>query len=69
MERTRSTRGANSTRKRAPAPKKKAPKKKSADRVKDEDDSDLETGSAAEKSEKKKTGGFHVCLLPREKRK
>jgi len=59
--RARSTRGAN-TKKRAPAPKKKV-KKKSANTIKDEDDSELESGSGREKKEVKRTGGFHVCIL------
>ena len=41
---------------------KKTPKKKSAKKVKDEDDSDLESGSDAEKKEVKRSGGFHVRL-------
>jgi upstream activation factor subunit UAF30 len=57
--RARSTRG-GSTKKRAPAPKKKV-KKKSANTVKDEDDSELGSGSGADKKEVKRTGGFHVC--------
>lgn len=58
--RGRSTRGGN-TKKRAPPPKKKA-KKKSANRVKDEDDSDIASGSGAEKKSPSKKGGFHVRL-------
>lgn len=56
--RMRSTRGGN-TKKRAPLPKKKA-KKKSSNRVKDEDDSDIGSGSGAEKKSPSKKGGFHV---------
>jgi upstream activation factor subunit UAF30 len=60
--RARSTRGGN-TKKRAPATKKgEKRKKKSSNRVKDEDDSELESGSGGEKKEPKRTGGFHVCL-------
>lgn len=54
--RTRATRGGN-TKKRAPTMKKK---KKSANRVKNEDDSDVASGSGDEKKEVKRTGGFHV---------
>lgn len=61
--RSRSTRGGN-TKKRAPPPKKKGEKKKkkSANRVKDEDDSDIGSGSGAEKKEVKRTGGFHKLM-------
>ncbi|KAF2200139.1 SWIB-domain-containing protein [Delitschia confertaspora ATCC 74209] len=55
--RARSTRGGN-TKKKAPLPKKKQ-KKKSAAKIKGEDDSDVESGSGAEKKEVKRTGGFH----------
>ncbi|KAF2740433.1 SWIB-domain-containing protein [Polyplosphaeria fusca] len=55
--RARTTRGGN-TKKKAPAPKKKEKKKKSANRVKDEDDSDIESGSG-DKKEVKRSGGFH----------
>lgn len=57
--RARSTRGAN-TKKRATVPKKKTQKKKSANRVKDEDDSDIGSGSTAEKKSPSRKGGFHV---------
>lgn len=60
--RMRSTRGGN-TKKRAPAPKKKT-KKKSANRVKGEDDSDIASGSGAEKKSPSKKGGFHVRIYP-----
>lgn len=60
--RARSTRGGN-TKKKAPAPKKKT-KKKSANRIKGEDDSGVETGSDGEKKSPKRSGGFHVCLTP-----
>jgi upstream activation factor subunit UAF30 len=56
--RTRSTRGGN-TKKRAPLPKKKA-KKKSSNRIKDEDDSDIQSGSGAEKKSPSRKGGFHA---------
>lgn len=56
----RSTRGGNNKRK-APLPKKKT-KKKSANRVKDEDDSDMASGSEHEKKSPSRKGGFHVCL-------
>lgn len=56
--RIRSTRGGN-TKKRAPVVKKKT-KKKSSNRVKDEDDSDIASGSGAEKKSLSRKGGFHV---------
>ena len=55
----RATRGGN-TRKKAPLPKKKATKKKSSNRVKDEDDSDIASGSDKEKKSPSRKGGFHV---------
>ncbi|KAH6612502.1 hypothetical protein C7974DRAFT_405722 [Boeremia exigua] len=60
----RATRGGNS-RKKAPLPKKKA-KKKSANRVKDEDDSDIASGSDKEKKSPSRKGGFHkpMALSP-----
>ncbi|KAF2242728.1 SWIB/MDM2 domain-containing protein [Trematosphaeria pertusa] len=63
--RARSTRGAN-TKKRATVPKKKTQKKKSANRVKDEDDSDIGSGSTAEKKSPSRKGGFHkpMALSP-----
>jgi upstream activation factor subunit UAF30 len=60
--RARSTRGGN-TKKRAPVVKKKKEKKKSANRIKDEDDSDIGSGSGSEKKSPKRTGGFHVSSL------
>lgn len=57
--RARSTRGGN-TKKKAPAPKKRKEKKKSANKVRDEDDSDIASGSGAEKKSPNRTGGFHV---------
>jgi upstream activation factor subunit UAF30 len=54
--RSRPTRGGN-TKKRAPVPKKK---KKSKDRIKAADDSDVASGSGAEKKSPSKKGGFHV---------
>ena len=56
----RATRGGN-TRKKAPLPKKKT-KKKSLNRVKDEDDSDIASGSGKEKKSPSRKGGFHVRL-------
>ena len=59
----RSTRGNGSTKRRnvvSKAASKKSKKTKSARKIKDEDDSDAETGSGAEKKEVKRTGGFHV---------
>lgn len=60
----RPTRG-GPTKKRAPAKKEKgsAKKKKSATKVKGDDDSDVMSGSEAEKKERK--GGFHVCYEAR----
>ena len=40
---------------------KKSKKTKSAKKIKDDDESGLETGSGVEKKEVKRTGGFHVC--------
>ncbi|KAF2015987.1 SWIB-domain-containing protein [Aaosphaeria arxii CBS 175.79] len=62
--RARSTRGGN-TKKKAPVVKKKGEKKKkkSANKVKDEDDSDIDSGSGAEKKEVKRTGGFHKAMV------
>ena len=58
--RARPTRG-GATRKRAPVQKKPSKRKsKSADKIGEEDDSDLEDGSAGEKA-KKRNGAFHVC--------
>ncbi|KAG9206099.1 hypothetical protein G6514_004820 [Epicoccum nigrum] len=61
----RATRGGN-TRKKAPLPKKKATKKKSSNRVKDEDDSDIASGSDKEKKSPSRKGGFHkpMALSP-----
>ncbi|KAF2994852.1 hypothetical protein E8E13_003898 [Curvularia kusanoi] len=61
----RATRGGN-TRKKAPLPKKKATKKKSSNRVKDEDDSDIASGSGKEKKSPSRKGGFHkpMALSP-----
>ncbi|KAJ4311843.1 hypothetical protein N0V94_007749 [Neodidymelliopsis sp. IMI 364377] len=60
----RATRGGN-TRKKAPLPKKKI-KKKSSNRVKDEDDSDIASGSEKEKKSPSRKGGFHkpMALSP-----
>lgn len=55
--RTRATRGGG-TKKKAVV-KKKTPKKKSADRVKADDDSDMELDSSGEVKEKVRKGGFH----------
>lgn len=62
--RMRSTRGGNTKRKAAPV-KKKA-KKKSSNKVKGEDDSDLDTGSGGEKKSPSRKGGFHkpMALSP-----
>lgn len=65
--RARSTRGGN-TKRKAPVQKKTQKKKKSANKVKDEDDSDIASGSGAEKKSPKRTGGFHAsphrpCLI------
>lgn len=57
--RARSTRGGN-TKRKAPVQKKTQKKKKSANRIKDEDDSDIASGSGAEKKSPKRTGGFHA---------
>jgi len=54
--RSRPTRG-GATKKRAPVQKKK---KKSKDRIKNADDSDVASGSGAEKKSPSKKGGFHV---------
>lgn len=56
--RARSTRGGN-TKRKAPVQKKTQKRKKSANKVKDEDDSDIASGSGAEKKSPKRTGGFH----------
>lgn len=59
----RSTRGNNSTKRRSAVNKatpKKNKKTKSAKKIKDDDESGLETGSGVEKKEVKRTGGFHV---------
>ncbi|KAK2754233.1 hypothetical protein FQN54_007112 [Arachnomyces sp. PD_36] len=57
--RARPTRG-GSTRKAAPAKKKKsAPKSKTSKKVKAEDDSDLDGSEASGKKEVNRTGGFH----------
>lgn len=64
----RSTRGSNGTKRRSAVNKatpKKNKKTKSAKKVKDDDDSDAETGSGVEKKEVKRTGGFHVCTYQR----
>ena len=58
--RARPTRG-GATRKTAPV-KKRTPKKKAAAKVKASDDSDVESGSAAEKKVNR-SGGFHVSNL------
>lgn len=55
--RARPTRGSSD--KKRPVVKKRTPKKKSADKVKREDDSDLELDSQGEVKEKVKKGGFH----------
>ena len=60
--RARPTRG-GTQRKPPPAKKKKTPKKKTSDRVRAEDDSDLEgSGSGAERKVNR-SGGFHVSPL------
>ncbi|KAF1996146.1 SWIB-domain-containing protein [Amniculicola lignicola CBS 123094] len=56
---SRNTRGGNSAKKKAPVKKVKSAKKKSSNKVKDEDDSDIDTGSGDDKKEVKRTGGFH----------
>jgi upstream activation factor subunit UAF30 len=58
---SRATRGGG-TKRKTPAKKVTKTKKKSAAKVGAEDDSDLEGTSGAEKPEKEKKGGFHVCL-------
>ena len=59
--RARPTRG-GANRKNTVIKKKKTPKKKTADRVKAEDDSELE-GSGSEDKKVNRSGGFHVSLL------
>jgi hypothetical protein len=56
--RTRATRGGGTKRKTV-VKKAKRPKKKSADKVKADDDSDLELDSQGEVKEKVRKGGFH----------
>lgn len=59
--RARPTRG-GSEKKKKPAARVKKEKKKSADKIKKDDDSDLEVGSDGEVKEKTKKGGFHVSV-------
>ena len=63
--RARATRGGVNKKQTSAKKKKKAPKKKTSDKVKGEDDSDLE-GSGSEAAEKKvnRNGGFHVSRAP-----
>ncbi|KAF2854639.1 SWIB-domain-containing protein [Plenodomus tracheiphilus IPT5] len=64
--RLRSTRGGNTKRRAAPKKVEKKTKKKSATRVKDEDDSDVNSDSGAEKKSPSRKGGFHkpMALSP-----
>lgn len=55
--RTRATRGGGT--KKKTVVRKKTPKKKSADKIKADDDSDLELDSQGEVKEKVRKGGFH----------
>jgi upstream activation factor subunit UAF30 len=59
--RARPTRG-GSGRKNAMVKKKKAPKKKTSDKVKAEDDSELEGFGSGEEKKVNRTGGFHVSM-------
>ena len=63
----RSTRGSNGTKRRSAVNKatpKKNKKTKSAKKVKDDDESGLETGSGVEKKEVKRTGGLSCMHIP-----
>ena len=60
--RARSTRGGNDKKRVVKKATVKKPKKKSADKVKKDDDSDLELDSDGEIKEKVKKGGFHVSF-------
>ena len=62
--RARPTRGGNDKKRvvKKPGARVKKEKKKSADKIKKDDDSDLELGSDGEVKEKVKKGGFHVSL-------
>ncbi|KAH9878521.1 hypothetical protein IAQ61_001793 [Plenodomus lingam] len=64
--RLRSTRGGNTKRRAAPKKVEKKTKKKSATRVKDVDDSDVNSDSGAEKKSPSRKGGFHkpMALSP-----
>ncbi|KAI8935937.1 hypothetical protein NX059_007444 [Plenodomus lindquistii] len=64
--RLRSTRGGNTKRRAAPKKAEKKTKKKSATRVKDEDDSNANSDSGAEKKSPSRKGGFHkpMALSP-----
>ena len=66
--RARATRGGVNKKQTSVKKKKKAPKKKTSDKVKGEDDSDLE-GSGSEAAEKKvnRNGGFHVSRAPEDR--
>ena len=61
--RARPTRGGANRKNTVPKKKKKTPKKKTADRVRAEDDSELE-GSGSEDKKVNRSGGFHVSLVP-----
>ena len=63
--RARPTRGANEKKRvtKKSAARVKKEKKKSADKIKRDDDSDLELDSEGEVKEKVKKGGFHVSFL------
>ena len=66
--RARPTRGGVNKRPTSVKKKKKTPKKKTSDKVKAEDDSDLDgTGSEAAERKVNRNGGFHVCRNPNEK--